>query len=89
MNCAHFRGDLSQEEARLVNKMLQHYKAETILESWVRRSRLKIPGGSRIDQEKARVTETLRRQALCPHENVLVSPIDTACYAFKPTLANC
>jgi hypothetical protein len=73
---------------KLVNRMLQHYRAEMILESWVKRSRLKIPGGSRIDQDKARVAETLRKQALCQHENVLVSPIDAACYAFSPTLVN-
>jgi len=70
----------------LVNKMLQHYKAEVILESWVKKSRLKIPGGHRIDQEKAKVSETLRRQAFCQHEDALVSAIDVACYAFKPKL---
>jgi len=68
----------------LVNKMLQRYRAEMILESWVKKRRLKIPGGHRIDQDKARVSETLRRQSLCQHENVLVSAIDVACYAFKP-----
>ena len=86
MNCIHFRGALSCEEVGLVNKMLQHCKAEVILESWVKKNRVKIPGGHRIDAEKARVSETLRRQALCEHENTLVSPLDVACYAFKPQL---
>lgn len=83
MNCRFFRGKLSLGDLEFLLELLKQYDAKLMLESWVRMGQVRIPGGRRLDADKAKAAEILKRRAFCRRERVLISPIDVACFAFK------
>jgi len=83
-DCIHFHGELSLEDMEFLNRMLRQYSAERMLRSWVGRNQITMPGGRRIDRDKAKVVNLLRKKAWCQRECVTVSAVDPACYAWQP-----
>jgi len=83
MNCRFFRGKLSPEDRMFLVRMLGEHDAGLMLRSWVELGQVRIPGGRRLDADKAKAAEILKRRAFCRRERVLISPIDVACFAFK------
>ncbi len=82
MNYSYFSGELTADDMEFLSKMLQRYKAKVMLEGWVKLGQMKIPGGSKVDQDKARVVDIVRRRCFCWRERCLVSAVDVACYAW-------
>jgi len=83
-DCAHFRGELSAQDRVLLAKMLERYSQKTIVNTWPRKEKVKILSGKRVDLDKTKAAEILKRRAFCRRERVSVSPVDAVCYAWKP-----
>ena len=85
MDCKFYSGDLSGEDRELLEKMLEKYSAETMLKSWFEEGHVGRPSGhGGVDSEKVKAVEILRRRAFCLKEKVCVTPVDDACFAWKP-----
>ena len=78
-DCAYFRGELTVQDAELLERMLKEYDAELMLKSWVELGQVRIPGGKRLDPEKARTAEILKREGFCGKERVHVYALDVSC----------
>jgi hypothetical protein len=83
MDCFYCPEPFSQEDRELLLQMLGQYDAQLMLKSWAELGQVSIPGGTRVDPDKARAAEILKRKAFCPREKAFVSAVDLACYAFK------
>jgi hypothetical protein len=83
-DCAYFKGELTAQDSLLLAKMLERYGPKLILESWVKLRQLGIKGGKRLDVDKVRVTEIVAKEVLCPVEKAFITPVDVACYGWKP-----
>jgi hypothetical protein len=60
-------------------RMLAQYDAGLTLRSWVELGQVRIPGGKRLDPEKARAAEILKHEGFCGKERVHVYALDVGC----------
>lgn len=79
MNCAHCRPKPSVENREFLERLLQSFSSELMLHSWVELGQVRSPGGKRLDPEKARAAEILKRKGFCGKERVQVYALDVSC----------
>lgn len=87
MDCLFFRGNLSTQDREFLLKLLKSYDARLMLDSWVGLGQIKIPSGTKVDSDKARAVEILRRKGFCVKEHVDVYALDQGC-AFHRAIRN-
>lgn len=79
MDCAHFRGRLRVEDREFLLQLLKSYDVKLMLESWVERGQVRIPGGRRSDPDKSKAVNILKHKGLCVKEQVHICALDAGC----------
>jgi len=80
MDCRFFRGNLTAEDHEFLVKLLRSYRAELMLDSWVKLGQIKKPGGKSEDPDKARACLILRcSKGWCRKEHVHIFVIEQGC----------
>jgi hypothetical protein len=85
MDCRFFRGNLTAEDHEFLVKLLRSYRAELMLNSWVKLGQIKKPSGKSEDADKAKAVQILRRtKDLCMKEHVRIFVLEQGCVFWQP-----
>jgi len=85
MDCRFFRGNLTAEDHEFLVKLLRSYRAELMLNSWVKLGNTKMPAGKSEDPDKAKAVQILRRtKGLCKKEHIRVYALEQGCVFWQP-----
>jgi len=79
MDCAYYRGSVKREERQLLVRLLRRHEAKTMMESWVKLGKTKVPGRTKENPGKAKACEVLKCKGFCLKEYVSVCALDVGC----------
>jgi hypothetical protein len=84
-DCRFFRGNLTAEDHEFLVKLLRSYRAELMLNSWVKLGQIKKPSGKSVDPDKVKAVQILRRsKGFCRKEHVGIFAVEQGCVFWQP-----
>lgn len=83
IDCRFFVGNITIQDREFLGRLLGQYDARLMIKSWAELGQTKIPGGRRLDPDKARTAEMLKHKGFCRKEGVSVSPVELCCVFYE------
>ena len=82
LDCLFFKPGLSELDIVFLHAMLVRYRYRVMIGEWVKGAR--VARGSKSRSDRTRTAKLLKERRFCLTALALVTPLDEACFAWKP-----
>jgi len=83
MDCLSFKPGLSELDTVFLHAMLVRYRYSVMVGEWIKRTR--VAHGTKSRSDRTKTAKLLKERRFCLTALALVTPFDSACFAWKPS----